>query len=83
MNEAITAQWARETATTVLSEKVNGQLQRCETVIKEAVKNNKLNCIVSGKMEALTKTELERRGFVVKTDSGDQRDPENYVTISW
>lgn len=81
MDKKITAEWARTTSDTVLSEMVETQIIQCERAIKVAVNANEME--VSTNMFALpkTKSELEGRGFKVKQFS-DQRDGDS-LKISW
>jgi hypothetical protein len=85
MDNNFTAQMCREKATAVLGEKVKLQLQKCQTLIEAAVKHNKMSVNVSITIDDLTKKELESRGFMVRLNQGDPRDPRehDYHTISW
>jgi hypothetical protein len=82
MDKLITAEWARETADSVLSKKVEAELEECETKIKQAVSENKMATTIYGFYgQPKTVTELESRGFKVKQHD-DQRDGSS-LTISW
>ena len=85
MDSNFTAQMCRTKATAVLGEKVKLQLQKCQTLIEAAVRENKMSANVFISLDSLTKRELESRGFVVKLNQGDPRDPreQDYHTISW
>jgi hypothetical protein len=85
MDSNFTSQMCREKATTILGEKIKLQLQKCQTLIEAAVKQNKMSVNVSITIDDLTKRELESRGFVVKLNHGDPRDQreQDYHTISW
>lgn len=85
MDSNFTAQMCRTKATAVLGEKVKLQLQKCQTLIEAAVRENKMAANVFITLDSLTKRELESRGFVVKLNQGDPRDPreQDYHTISW
>lgn len=85
MDSNFTAQMCRTKATAVLGEKVKLELQKCQTLIEAAVRNNKMSANVFISLDSLTKRELESRGFVVKLNQGDPRDPreQDYHTISW
>jgi hypothetical protein len=85
MDSNFTAQMCRTKATAVLGEKVKLQLQKCQTLIEAAVRENKMSANVFISLDNLTKRELESRGFVVKLNQGDFRDPreQDYHTISW
>lgn len=81
--ERITAEWARNTANSVLSEKVQNQILQCEDSIKAAVKKNEMSCNMFFTLESLTKKELIKRGFEVEFQKGyDQRDSD-YTIIKW
>jgi hypothetical protein len=47
--------------------KKNNQINTCLNKIEVAVKENKMNCIVSIYAESLTMSELRKRGFVLRT----------------
>jgi len=82
MDTRITAQWARETADTILSQKISAELKECERKIREAVSENKMTTtIYSFYGQLKTVQELESRGFKVKQHD-DQRDGSS-LTISW
>lgn len=82
MDKKVTAQWARETAETVLGKKVEAELEECEKKIREAVIENKMTTtIYSFYGQSKTVQELESRGFKVKQHD-DQRDGSS-LTISW
>lgn len=82
MDTKITAQWARETADTVLSKKVEAELQECEQKIRQAVFENKMNTtIYSFYGHPKTVQELESRGFKVEQDD-DQKEGSS-LKISW
>ena len=81
-NEKINAEWARQTATSILGEKVKKQLDTCFERIKQAVERNDMYCHVSVYPDALTTRELQRRGFKTEYIDGDQRDG-SYLQISW
>jgi hypothetical protein len=85
MDSNFTAQMCRTKATAVLGEKIKLQLQKCQTLIEAAVKQNKMSVHVSITIDDLTKRELESRGFIVRLNQGDPRDPreQDYHTISW
>ena len=85
MDSNFTAQMCRTKATAVLGEKVKLQLQKCQTLIEAAVKQNKMSAHVFISLDSLTKRELESRGFIVRLNQGDPRDPreQDYHTISW
>lgn len=85
MDSNFTAQMCRTKATAVLGEKVKLQLQKCQTLIEAAVRENKMSATVFISLDNLTKRELESRGFVVKLNQGDPRDQreQDYHTISW
>lgn len=85
MDSNFTAQMCREKATAVLGEKVKLQLQKCQTLIEAAVKQNKMSVHVSITIDDLTKRELESRGFIIRLNQGDPRDQreQDYHTISW
>jgi hypothetical protein len=81
-NSGINAQWARETATKVLGDKVKKQIEQCENSITQAVKSNSMSCDVGIYADDLTILELTKRGFTCKKVTGhDQRD-DDYLTIS-
>jgi hypothetical protein len=75
----------RRQAMEVLGEKVKLQLQKCQTLIEAAVRENKMSANVFITLDNLTQQELTSRGFVVKLNQGDPRDPreQDYHTISW
>jgi uridine phosphorylase len=82
MDKKITAQWARETADSVLSKKVEAELEECEKKIEFAVSENKMTTtIYSFYGQPKTVQELESRGFKVKQHD-DQREGSS-LTISW
>jgi len=82
MDKEITAEWARKTADTVLSKKVEAELVECEENIKQAVSENKMTTtIYSFYGHIKTVQELESRGFKIK-QYDDQRDGSS-LTISW
>jgi uncharacterized lipoprotein YajG len=85
MDSNFTAQMCRTKATAVLGEKVKLQLQKCQTLIEAAVRENKMSANVFITLDNLTQQELTSRGFVVKLNQGDPRDPreQDYHTISW
>ena len=79
----ITAEWARKEATAVLGEKVQKEIELCDTAIKNAVKVNKFSINVFQRLDTLTKKDLVGRGFVL-TDypAQDQRDS-SYIKVEW
>ena len=82
MKEEITAEWARRTAQTILSEKVNKELSLCFIAIEHAVKNNELCCNVYFVPEDLTMEELTKRDFKLICVPSTQRD-EGFLEIKW
>ncbi len=81
MKEEITAEWARKTAESILSEKIHKQLELCLETIEYGVRKNEMNVTVYIYADALVIKELNKRGFSVK-QYDDQRDG-SYLTISW
>lgn len=77
----ITAEWGKKTATAILGEKVEKQLETCLVSIETAVKRNELSTYVGISAHQLTIIELEKRGFKVKAHD-DQRDGSS-LSISW
>jgi hypothetical protein len=75
----------RRQAMEVLGEKVKLQLQKCRTLIEAAVRENKMSANVFITLDELAKQDLASRGFKVKLNQGDSRDPreQDYYTISW
>lgn len=83
MSDNITAEWARKEANEVLGKKVSEELDRCETAIVLAVKQNKMTCSVSLCPHEKTTLELSKRGFkVIEHPEHNQREP-GYITINW
>jgi hypothetical protein len=82
MNEGITAEWARERSTKVLSEKVTRQIEQCEKAIVAATERNDMSCSVGIYPHDLTINELNKRGFRVTKHKGDQRDG-SHINIDW
>lgn len=85
MDSNFTAQMCRTKATAVLGEKVKLQLQKCQTLIEAAVRENKMSANVFITLDNLTQQELTSRGFTVKLYRSDYRDPreQDYYVISW
>lgn len=77
----ITAEWARDKATTILGLKVSLEVEKCLETIETAVSANKMSTSVNMYANALTIKELEKRGFKVKQQD-DQREG-SYLTIEW
>lgn len=80
----INAEWARKTASTQLGETAKKQLETCLLKIKAEVGKNGSSTSFNN-LEAITKKELEARGFKVQyypSSSSDQRE-QSYYTISW
>jgi hypothetical protein len=80
-NNQITAEWARKTATSILGEKVEKQLNMCLSYINSAVERNEMSCYVGIYADPLTITELQKRGFKCQTHD-DQRDGSS-LQINW
>ena len=80
-NKDVDAKWARETATAILGEKVQEQLNKCLNTIRSAVTRNEMSTSISMYADNLTIQELTKRGFKVKQED-DQRDG-SYLQISW
>ena len=78
----ITAEWARKTAQSVLSTKIENELDKCFDNIESAVKRNDMYCQIGLYPHELTLKELANRGFKTKYVDGDQRDG-GYLQISW
>lgn len=83
MRENINAQWAKETATKVLNEKITGQINKCLDEIEMAVKRNEFDCVHFGGLHELTIKDITKRGFSIeKNPMGNQMDGTTY-TITW
>tara|TARA_R110000796_G_scaffold27712_5_gene76213 strand:+ start:1359 stop:1625 length:267 start_codon:yes stop_codon:yes gene_type:complete len=82
MKESITADWAREYSSKVLSEKVTKQIEQCEKAIIAACDRNDMTCSVNIYPHELTVTELNKRGFKITKNEGNQRDG-IYMIINW
>jgi hypothetical protein len=80
-NKDVTAKWARETATAILGEKVQEQINRCLNSVRGAVSRNEMSISINVYADNLTIQELSKRGFKVKQED-DQRDGP-YLIISW
>lgn len=82
MDTKITAQWARETAESNLSDKCQAELKECERHIKDAISQNNMSTTIYG-LYGLQRTikELESRGFKVRQDN-TQIDGSS-LTIAW
>lgn len=80
----INANWARTTATNIMSEKIKSELQSILTQIKDAVFNNKM-CVYANSIDKLVQQELTKRGFKVEYNNVSPIDPResSYYTISW
>jgi predicted transcriptional regulator len=80
----ITAHWARETASEVMSEKSKNELIKILQLIKESVNRNEMATSVTS-MDNLVKQELTKRGFKVQFFNVSSIDPRetSYYTISW
>lgn len=66
MRDNITAQWAKEKASTILSDKINGQINSALNDIEMAVKNNRFSTNISTDLHDLAIADLRGRGFEVK-----------------
>lgn len=83
MDKSITAEWARKTVKSQLSQRILNQIAECEVAIVSKVKNNENVANVFISLDKLTITELESRGFEVnRHDPQDQRDS-RYYEIKW
>ena len=82
MRDNITAKWARETATNVLNEMIENQINSCLDDIEEAVSLNKFTVNVFLELHPLAEKDLLGRGFNVKFNNGGQTGGESY-TINW
>lgn len=80
----INANWARMTATNVMSEKVKLELESLLIRIKDAVYDNKMT-IYTNSLDKLVEQELIKRGFHVQFNNVSSIDPRenSYYTISW
>lgn len=80
----ITANWARTTASEIMSEKANNQLLDCLTRIKEAVSKNQMSAYANS-LDDIVKKELTKRGFKIEFINAGSIDPRDssYYTISW
>lgn len=80
-NEEITAEWARKTAKTKLSIRVEEQLNTCLEEIKKAANENNMNVNVYIDILPSCLNELTKRGFGAKSYD-DQREG-SWTAISW
>jgi gamma-glutamylcysteine synthetase len=80
----INANWARMTATNVMSEKLKLELEGLLIRIKDAAYNNKMT-IYTNSLDKLVQQELTKRGFKVEYNNVSSIDPRetSYYTISW
>jgi len=80
----VTANWARTTASEIMSEKSKTELIKCLQLIKEAVNRNEMSTSVSS-IDNLVKQELTKRGFKVQFYNVSSIDPreQSYYTINW
>ena len=83
--DKITAEWARNTANTLLGEKIKKQIDTCLEAIEKAVARNEFSISVTITLDELVKQELTKRGFKVTYNEGDFRDQRegSYHTITW
>lgn len=70
------AQKALETASTIELKEVDG-------FIRDAVRQGKMKITIYKDLTEETRKTLELKGYKVKRDSGDYRDPGYETTISW
>lgn len=77
----INAEWARNQANKVLGDRVQAELAKCESAIKNAANRNEMSCYVGFYAHEKTIQELTNRGFKVK-QYDDQRDGSS-LHISW
>jgi len=83
MRENITAEWAKETATNILNQKIKTQITKCLDSIESAVKENRFNCTYYGDLDQFAIAEIKKRGFGIDQDGNwNQQDGTSY-TITW
>lgn len=83
MRENITAEWAKETAQTLLNAKIKSQISKILDDIELAVKKNDFRCTSYGDFHDLAIEDIEKRGFIVKINANiNQMDGVSY-SISW
>jgi len=79
-----TAKWAKAESEKVLGEKVKKEIEKCETAIKIAVRENKFETTLYFYPQDLTVYVLtENRGFKVDCKYGGQMDNGDTMKISW
>lgn len=82
MRDEITAQWAKETATNVLNNKIKDQINKVLNDIELSVKNNRFETTIYSDLHEFAIKDLESRGFKVVKSTYYQQDGQSYK-ISW
>jgi hypothetical protein len=83
MKENITAQWAKETATNLLNDKIKNQISKALDSIETSVKRNEFSCTHYGILHDLAIEDIKSRGFgITKHGNYNQMDGDSY-SITW